>query len=724
MHAPIHLRPASTYIEQWLQIHVRRLHVHTFHHHTLSVSDDGRIALATGPYLNILHPPSFPPFHPTLNPPLRLVFSGEVDTSSSRKDTLSTTCHLTSIVWVCHALMLLDGSAALTLLRAPPNPDTSNFSLDTTSHFWHPSPLFLPSQNSTPSLYHLRQTNVRCFDFARVCHISDKRKDSLTLSTFLVCGTDSGTEFYPLDLDSSTSKFSPLDPTPITIHSVCTVSIACVDGVQDHSGIRTVVAVADSSGGILVYTVALKISSDAYDLETSCVWKSSASLPPGPVISLSWSIHSARDSILTLAAAIGNDVIVVDWASSASSFLTSSEWDSPDIRCVRDAHEHVVTAVQVCYDGCVVSAGMDGRVICWRLDRTLPASCADITSLGIVAFVLQDRTDNNEPVMALERTNNAFALVSVTSTSRQGQEVCDSDVMRKYTGTARRTMMRVLVLPPYGSADDAELAVISCAERLMNHPSLVDRPITTWDAAHFLHSFLDCASAVVPRLGIRLVDMMKDFEDSSDQGTQRFVQRARALLWLARVVNHPHGSNTDTRTSVDDISRRLRNSLLFVQYVHSLKRFESLGYKQRETSRDERVSLDHMCQFVSTWQVKGWEEGESGMQLVREVRGWLELFVADGENLMATCSVCACSGSEAPLMADGMDPGTMWCTGGHSFTRCVSTGLPVTCAVSVECAGCNARCITIEEGSFDWVHERGQCGLCKGGLVGSHCQAG
>lgn len=567
--------------------------------------------------------------------------------------------------------------------------------------------------------------NIHCFSVARVCYVPDHTPHRFDFSTYLVCGTEEGADIYPLDVDNTTSNL-PQPQYSFSLHNSCTVSIACNDGVPLDSGVRTVVALADSSNTIFVYSVTLKLLPGVPVLRSTRLWVSSASLPPGPVITLSWSLHSTRDSFITLAGAVGNDVIVIDWVSSTSTVLTSSEWQAPHVWCVRDAHDNVVTAVQICYDGSVVSAGMDGKVLCWRVNRALaPATPTENQNVDIIASVLQEHCDSNEPVMALERTSNAFAVVSVTSSSRQGQEVCDTDIMRKYTGTARRTMMRFLVLPPYGSADDVERAILYRTERLMNHPSLLDRPFTVWDASHFLHSFLDCASAVVPRLCTRLVGMMEEHEKTNEVSTQSFVQRARALLWLCRVVSHPDATDAETHTTVNDISRRLRNSLLFVRYVYSLQQFYSLGLtSEATTTRDERISLDHMCQFVSAYRVSGWEQAESGLQLVRKIRHWLEPFVASGESMTSTCSVCNCAGLEVPLLADGLDPGTMWCTGGHSFSRCVCTGLPVREAVAIDCAGCSARAVEMTETEFKWIYERGQCALCKGGLVGAHCEAG
>lgn len=326
--------------------------------------------------------------------------------------------------------------------------------------------------------------------------------------------------------------------------------------------------------------------------------------------------------------------------------------------------------------------------------------------------------------MGLETTANAFAVVSVTSTSRQGQELCDSEVLKKYSGAARRTTLRLVVVPPYGSADDIEKAIMSCVSRMGEHASFLDRAVTVWDASHFLHSFSDCSSQVVPRLCDNLVNLVREHEAIDEECAQKFVQRARALLWLGRVIDHPDSDSSTVRVPVEQVSRRLRNTLLFVRYVKNMQAFCSPAYAPKKTNRLERKALGQMCQFVSAWRVRGWNGGDSGIEAVRGVRRWLEPYAGDGEGVLTWCAVCLTGGVEVPLVADGMDPGTVWCSSGHSFSRCVSTGVAVDGAVSMECSGCGARALAMKDGEFEWVEEQALCSLCKGGLVGEQCEAG
>lgn len=718
----IHYRPTSSCPEHWLQIHVRRLFVHTFHHHTLSIGSDGRIAIATGPFLTVLHPPKRTPFRPFLNPPLRYIYSTDENSSAFRKDSLTTSSHLTTITWTAHAIAFLDGSASLIIVEPPRRPNTTNFSLDTSTHLWQPHPVNLPHPSKIPSPYNLRQTNVRCFAYTRLsCASSDIFDQRLTFYSYLACGTDEATELYPLKMETLTD-LSNCVTSALRIHSICTTAIASIDGVQTSSGLTTAIALADALQNVMVYTVSMKLKANKRVLSSQRVWSASGAFPPGPVISLSWSLHSTRNSFLTLAVAMGNDVIVVDWASTECSSLDLHDWITPTVHCVRDAHRHIVTAVQVCHDGSVVSAGMDGRVICWRILSVQGDQSGSKITGEINASILQDH-ESNEPVMALERTSNAFALASLTSTSRQGQEVCDSEVMRKFASTSRRSTFRLLVLAPYGNVEDVETAIASCANRLIKHPSHLDKPLTSWDASHFLHTLVDCAAAVVPRLRARLIEMVESHEAGNEPSTQIFVQRCRVFLWLTRVVDHPDGADDETHKVVKEISRRVRNSLLFVQYVQSLQKFVAFQATLKPVTRLERLSLEHMCQFVSTWRVMGLCQAESGLQTVRDVRRWLEPFLVDGESLTSVCTICKCAEIETPLVSEGVDPGSVWCTAGHSFDRCVSTALPVTDAVALECAGCCARAAVIPYDSFWWLRRREQCTLCYGGLVGAHCEA-
>lgn len=718
-----HYRPTSSVTENWLLVHVRRMFVHTFHHHTLAIAADGRVAVATGPFLTILHPPPVTPFRPTLNPPLRLVYSDENVSTLSRKDTLSTTSHLTYITWAHHNILLLSGFFSLYILKPPPYPDTLNFSPNSSCHFWVPQPLSLPHQQLDNSHVPKSRT-VRCLAHTRIFSSTRHGETEQTIKFFpyIAYGTDYSAELFPSPVSSQSSNPPVINLSHFRIHSVCTTAIACVDGIQTSSDFVTAVALADVSLLVTVYSISLNFKEDQPSLSSQKVWASSHNVPPGPVISMSWSLHSTGSSLLILAIAMGNDVVIVHWTSTAKIF-DSHTWTHPQIHCVRDAHDHVVTAVQVCHDGSVASASMDGRVICWRVNPIPHEAGVLSTNLEIAANILQERSENNEPVMALERTVNAFALVTLTSTSRHGQEVCDSEVMRKYTGTQRRTVIRVLVSPPNGTPDQIQMAIISCAQRLMNHPSLLDQPLTYWDVSHFLHSIPAVSEEVVPRLRTRLVEMVEAHENGQEKIFQQFVHRCRVLLWLARVIDHPDGVNEETHNVVRELSRRIRNSILFVRYLTSLQNFLTLVKKGDEQSETERLSLGHMCQFVSAWHVLGLALNDSTLHAVREVQRWLEPFAGQGENLSNRCTVCDCSGSETVLVADGMDPSSVWCTAGHSFSRCVVSALPLVDSVSLECSACRSRACRLQDKELNWIKQRGHCPLCNGGLVSAHSEA-
>lgn len=723
-----HYRPAATSYEQWVTSHYRRLHVHTFHHHTLHVCDDGRIALATGPYVNLLIPPQVPNFRPSLNPQFRVIYSADTDQKSVRKDTLSTNSHLTAIVWAQYALILLDGCNSVSRLRpALLDRDAThgNLSYRSNTFLWKKSPLFLSASNSSNP--DAGQTDVRSVAFARV---SRMREHTLHFHPYLVCGTSSATDLFSLDAEPSI--FASI-PVAFRLHPVCTISLACADGVAMPGGVSaTVVAVADARRDIVVYAVSLRAAEadgcDRAELHAQRVWTAGTSIPPGPAISLSWCLDSARDAAATLSAAIGNDVVVVDWGARDGEALSDDLWELPRVQCVRDAHEHIVTAVQVCCDGSVVSGGMDGRIVCWRIGVPGFAGCDfDLNGLvkgsvmPVVAVVLQDRAESNEPVMALQRTENGFGLVALTSTSRQSQEVCDTEVMRKYTGNARRTSLRMLVVPPYGTAEEVEGMVMHRVMRLMNHANGAERPLTLWDASFFLHSYSEVSASVAPLLFERLRDMVDELERDDEEVEQRFVQKTRSLLWLSRVINHPDCVAANMHEELNMISKRLRHALLFVRYVENLRRFDRLNDAEKKGTKRERQALEAMCQYVACSAVSGWQGVESGIEVVRHVRSWLEPFVAAGEVLTSTCSVCVAEEGEGPVVADAEDAGNMWCLSGHTFARCVVTGLPVMEAVGNECGGCGARGATVEEGAFRWVRSLSVCSICCGGLTGGHC---
>lgn len=716
--------PTSSTPERWISVHIRRLHNHTLHHNALSVNDDGRIAFASGQSLNILHPPSHPPLKPSLCPALRCILPASID-SSTRKDAL--TFNFTStLIWVHPAILFLNGASSLTLLRLPAVPDNDlRFSLDVSLR-WDVTTLSLlphPSQGLPGDLSSCIN-KFRTISVTRVAHPhkSEDPTSSLLFTSFLVCATETATDLYPIDAHASESTFSTPISSAIRLHHRRTVTIACADSVSTEQGLCTLVALSDDARKLVIYSITMD-SDSPLSIQARQLWISDESLPPVPILSLSWSQHSARNSFITLAASFGNDVMISDWGYASDSALNSHICNNPRIQYISDAHHHIVTGVQICHDGSVVSAGMDGRIVCWRVNANLtPDESGDaIHPAPIIATVLQDRSEVNETVMALKGTSNAFAVILVAATARVGHEVSDPDFSRKYNGSARRTTVQLLVVPPYGSAEDIEQSIISCTNRLMSHPSKLDRPLTLWDASHFIHFFERCAAEVVPRLCIWLTDMVEKLESGEASSTQQFVQRSRALLWLCRVINHPQGSRSDIRTTVEDASRRLLNSLLYVRYAVSLHQFSKVR-DCIKSSCGERMALENMCQFISVWRAKGWAGREAAVQTVGEVQQWLAPYVQEGERLSTNCPICACLGLETPVVLVSMDPSTLCCPHQHSFQRCVLSGLPMTDTIALECCGCGATAVPFDRRNFDWMCSKGECPLCKGGMVDSQCE--
>lgn len=724
-----HFSATSCTPEEWLLIHSRHLQIHTLYHNALSVSDDGRIAFATGPVLNVLQPPLKPPLHSTLNSALRHVFAAEAQPSALRKDTTSTSHNLSGLIWADTAILLRDGSASLTMLRLPQRLKNSlQFSMDV-SQRWDPTPLSLlpPPSEGLPSDVSPMTNRLRYITFMRISHCEDENdpNSSLLFTSFLVCATESATDLYPLDINASQSSFSRPMSSAFRIHNRCSITASCVDGVSTDSGLCTLIAVSDDIRQLTIYAVSVQ-QSNPLSLKSVKIWNSAESLPPAPILSLSWSLHSARNSFITLVTTSGNDVVILDWGYSSDPSMNSHAWVSPRIHCVVDAHEHIVTAVQICHDGSVISAGMDGRVVCWRINissiQVEPTNVQD--PIPTFAAVLQGKSEKTEPVMALKRTANAFAIVTINSTltTRNPQETCDVDSSRKSNSSSTNTVLQLLVIPPYGTVDDVERSIIVRTHRLMSHPSLLDRPMMSWDAAHFIHFFKDCADAVVPRLFAQLVEMTNKLEAGEEESVQQFVQRTRALLWLCRVIDHPHSEKTSVNASVKDVSKRLHNSLLYVHYVHSLRNFVSDGGDVPRCTRSERVALESMCQFTMAWQAQGWAGRKDAPETVSKVQKLLTSHTGSDECLSSMCVVCASIEKEVPLILVGMDPATLRCLEKHEFQRCVLSGLPVTESVALECASCKAQALAFGQGEFEWLWMKKECVLCKGGLVDSQCE--
>lgn len=724
-----HFSATSSAPEDWLPIHSRRLQVQTLHHDALSVHDDGRIAFCTGSVLNVFHPPLQPPLYSALKSALRRVYIVNRKPNDCRKDTVSTANLLSALIWVDTAILVKNGAGFLTMLRLPQRPDNNlRFALDS-SYLWHPTPLSLlpPPSERLPTDMSSSTNRLRYITFARISYLEDENdaNSALCFTSFIVCATESATDLYPIDVNAPPSTFSRPISSAFRLHDRCTITASCIDGIQTAQGLRTLVALSDETPQITVYAVRL-LRSNPVTLESTRLWNSAQCLPPSPIVSLSWSLHSARNSFITLATTSGNDVVIIDWGYSSQISVDAPTWNAPRIHCVVDAHEQLVTSVQVCHDGCVVSAGMDGRVICWRINinaMQIEPTQAD-SPMPAFAAVLQERGDRCEPVMALKRTCNAFAIVVVNSTmyTHHVTDSGETESCLKSSSSAPDTLVRLLVIPPYGTAEDVEKSMVSHTRRLMSDPSLLDRPMMSWDASHVIHYFSDCADAVVPKLVNHLTDMTKQLECAEERVAQRFIQRARALLWLCRVMDHPHCENSSVDGRIKDIFRRLSNSLLYMHYMLSLRKLLAMKCDLSECSRNELASIENMCEFVLAWDAKGWGGGADDLRCVEEVKGRALKVGKKGGEFSMKCPVCRCEDKPSVLMACDTDAGCMRCAENHVFQRCVSTGLIVDECVALECCGCKAQGIVYAPGEFEWLWAERVCALCKGGMIDSQCE--
>lgn len=111
---------------------------------------------------------------------------------------------------------------------------------------------------------------------------------------------------------------------------------------------------------------------------------------------LALSLHSAQNSLFSLVATSGNDVIIMDWGYSSDILMNSDKWVSPRIHCIHDARVHIVKVVQICHDGSVVSAGMNGHVVCWRINiNGIPIEPTSVDKpIPTFAAVLQGKAEN------------------------------------------------------------------------------------------------------------------------------------------------------------------------------------------------------------------------------------------------------------------------------------------------------------------------------------------
>lgn len=704
--------PMSKRPEPWLAVHTRRLFVHTVHHNVLSVGRDGRVAIASGPHVTLMHLPPFTPFRPILNPPMRRIYSEDA-CRVPRKDTLSTNTHFTAINWAGGHVVGLSGVTTLLVLRPSPTPDTTDISPNSDSRLWLHRQFVLPHQQDNPPY---RESVIRCVAHTRLRAPTTGQiaEDLCTYHPVIVYGTNNSANLIPLPSNDDEQQVSL---PPLEIHPTCTTCIACIEGVTFNGTISTVIALADVTRAVFVYKVSLHNIGKKMAYSVQMVYRSEG-IPVSPITSLTWSMHSSRSSFITLAIGLGNNVVVMDWISSAIA-SDSETWSRPQIHCILDAHEQVVTSVEICHDGCIVSCCMDGRISCWRINPLLADQDSSSSHFEISAAIIQEGTEGIEPVLNLERSTNAFGVISVTSTSRLNHDPLEADEIRKFSCAARRTLIQVHVVPPFGSAEQVETAIFSCLDRLLTHPTHFDQPLTFWDVAHFIYSISEVSAEIVPQLNARLAELVDELENGAETSTQRYMHKCRVILWLARVISHPDGTDLHDRKSVADLSKRIRNSLLFVYYNATIQKYLSVSNEAVRLSELEYRALDNMCYFLSTWNVRGYALAEPIEGTVAAVRAHIDKFF-NGPDLASKCVVCKQTGVDNAVNVDAEDPGTFRCSVGHMWERCVLSGMPSDEVVSLECTACAASAYHLPEDLFKWIVHRDVCVLCRGGLVSGH----
>lgn len=533
---------------------------------------------------------------------------------------------------------------------------------------------------------------------------------------YVVFGRKDGAILYQL---RSARQMETLSAPLLTLHTGWSSVIECLPAVFSGSFWTTLVAVGGAFGDLHVYALWLDDSVGDVRLGSKLLWKAEQSTLFGSVSSLSWSFGHPSQPFLRLAVASGESVAIVDWPTSALAAGGEQFWATPEFNLIGEAHEKLVSSVQVLLDGSVVSSALNGQVCVWKLSANAAGAGKERT---VSCTSVRRGPGMVGSVMAMQRSVNGFGVVLITSNSRTRAEVEeeDDDAKNKYGASARRTLISLCIQPPSKSLDAVKNHVFSRIDGLVSTARDMGQPINLWDMELFMGQFEPAEEEeLLMALRERFYEMVERVKLRKFHGwcQEMFEHYSRVALALGQLVKRIGGRDIEAIEALDKCYTHTSNAVRTFHYDACLASFLAQP-GQVSLSVEECRALECICQFVSTTKRELlWNAAEiySRVEAVREQLAELE---GGADASMVACGICA-SERVLPLVSDAADATSFYCAEGDSYSRCVLTGLPVMDAVPLVCDGCDVKALAEgfdgcdeKGGKFGWIVDVGRCPLC------------
>lgn len=504
----------------------------------------------------------------------------------------------------------------------------------------------------------------------------------------------------------------------LTLHIGWSAVIECLPAVRVEGKYMTLVAVGGAFGQLCVYSVWLDGSEENVVLRSKLLWSADSPALFGSIASMSWSFGDPFQKYVRLAVASGETVVIVDW-TNVEGGEGEQFWANPQFHRIGEAHNKLVSSVQVLLDGSVVSSAVDGEIYVWKLSEE--ADGGDGTYRKISCLSVGKGAGGAESVMAMQRSMNGLGVLLLMSSSRTRAEVQDEEeeAKNKYGAGARRTIISLCIQPPVRGVEGVKRYLFSIVDALVLSPRYIGQPIKLWDMEMFIEQFGPSEeNELLKAISERFYDMLDTAKRGKIPSCSKrvFHHYLRVTHALSQLIRRIGGAGIEAIEMLEQASSDVNNAVLTFHYDACLASF--LAKSEKTVSKEECRALECMCQFVSiTNRELLWDAAETYSRMAN-VREQLAQLGEGADASMVPCAICSPE-IFIPLVSNAADATSFYCARGDSYTRCVLTGLPVTDVVPLVCHGCDAKAVAEEfdpfgqkKGEFGWIENVGICPLC------------
>lgn len=487
----------------------------------------------------------------------------------------------------------------------------------------------------------------------------------------------------------------------------------------DCSGTSAKLAIGGPFGELVVLNISWVIVADDEmgdaGLNVQVMWQAPDGLFFGPVNSLSFALHQPHSGFAYIAVAVGNCVAVVRVLDTLPGAATPTKARRTAVRFQGNAHSQLTSSVNWLLDGTVLSTSTDGGIARWRMHW------AEEQQPCVLVETVQRKSNDLTAVMGARRSGNGLMVVALSSRPKNAGEIGEPavHVKRKYGSAARSSLLSILAYPGLdGEKEDSHVRICleSAIDKLLTAAMHFDDIVSLWDVQLWL---LSKKSRLLPA-GVVLRKKLASIISSANNEAIPAVQNRlrKVALCVVILLTKVQDMSVEKSGQMHGLQIQLRTLILCCSYTKALQNMipGDVPNVPSQLSSEQREMAEAMYTFVHT---NIHLVGDGIREAMAKISSVLTpVFKTPSTRVLSVCQVCD-PGLQLPLAADPDDLENFFCPSGDCFARCVLSALPCTDAVPLVCTGCQsrARCTGVdpydEESLESGATEVLVCPLCS-----------